>query len=162
MAPALQELPYECAHAHAGDWLETVSTMQRLAPEVLLKADRGGYTPQEFSSAEGGMWSAGVVLYELATCRWPFPGSLPSGRTLASQDVLPQEERTELFKNVLGQLCRYEVDCLYILTVVNQELCLCFLAHDKPGTCRASLACPEQFVLSIPARSFSKTICPVV
>ncbi|KAL0055043.1 hypothetical protein WJX82_006210 [Trebouxia sp. C0006] len=81
----LVEPTFCLAECCPGDWLETVSTMQRLAPEVLLKADRGGYTPQEFSSAEGG-------------------------RTLASQDVLPQEERTELFKNVLGQLCRYEAE----------------------------------------------------
>ena len=110
------------------------------------------------------MWSAGVVLYELAKGSLPFPGSLPSGRTLASQDVLPLEERNGLRKNVFGQLCRYEVDypiSSQISTKNNVVLCcavlccvvfLCFFAQGELGTCRASLACPQQFVLK-PVRS---------
>ena len=41
--------------------------------------------------------------------------------------------------------------CVYV--AVGQQKCLHFLPCDELGTCRASLVCPKQFVLSVPIRS---------
>ncbi len=49
-----------------------------------------------------------------------------------------------------------------IITIITMIMILSIAAHDELGTCRASLVCPEQSVLSIPIRSIDTTVLTVM